>query len=135
MSGSRSRALDLARALAILSMVAYHFSYDWFVVLGGDGGWPGRWYIHLWQQSICWTFILVSGACGHFGRHPLKKGLILNLCGLLITAVTVVALPSQAVWFGVLNCSPPPTIFKAAGWDGRGWGFSCPPSGTRARCW
>ena len=28
MSGSRSRALDLARALAILSMVAYHFSYD-----------------------------------------------------------------------------------------------------------
>ena len=103
MSGPRSRALDLARALAILSMVAYHFSYDWFVVLGGDGGWPGLWYIHLWQQSICWTFILVSGACGHFGRHPLKKGLILNLCGLLITAVTVVALPSQAVWFGVLN--------------------------------
>ena len=90
MSGSRSRALDLARALAILSMVAYHFSYDWFVVLGGDGGWPGRGYIHLWQQSICWTFILVSGACGHFGRHNLKKGLILNLCGLLITAVTVV---------------------------------------------
>ena len=97
MSGSRSRALDLARALAILSMVAYHFSYDWFVVLGGDGGWPGRWYIHLWQQSICWTFILV--------------------------------------WRLRFCCSPPPTIFKAAGLAGRGWGFSCPPSGTRARCW
>ena len=103
MTEKRSRLLDLDRALAILSMVAYHFSYDWFVVLGGDGAWPGRWYIHLWQQSICWTFILVSGACWHFGKNNLKKGLILNLCGLLITAVTVAVLPSQAVWFGVLN--------------------------------
>ena len=56
MSGSRSRALDLARALAILSMVAYHFSYDWFVVLGGDGGWPGRWPVWGWRPPCAGRF-------------------------------------------------------------------------------
>ena len=99
----RNRFVDLARSLAIVNMVAYHFCYDWFVVCGRDVYWYSYWYIHLWQQAICWTFILVSGISWHFGGGNLRKGLKLNLGGLWVTAVTVAFMPGQAIWFGILS--------------------------------
>lgn len=58
---------------------------------------------YLWQQSICWTFIFLSGMCFSLGRHPVKRGLILTGCGLIITLVTVLVMPESIVIMGVLN--------------------------------
>ena len=37
------------------------------------------------------------------GRHPVKRGLILTGCGLIITLVTVLVMPESIVIMGVLN--------------------------------
>ena len=100
----REHLIDALRGAAVLSMVAFHFCYDVFIVLGRDPDWYERRPVFLWQQSICWCFILVSGYIWRRGRRGAwKRGLLLNLCGVLVTAVTRLAVPEETVWFGVLS--------------------------------
>ena len=100
----RYHLIDALRGLALLNMVAMHFCYDVFVVCGREPRWYLRPGVRLWQQAICWTFILIAGFSFHFGRrNNLRRGLLLNACGLVITAVTVLVLPSEAIRFGILN--------------------------------
>ena len=97
--------IDTVRGIAIISMVIFHFCYDVFMVYGRDPFWYSRPVVHIWQQSICWTFILVSGFVWSWGRSGnLKRGIMLNVWGLVISGVTVLAMPAEAVWFGILNC-------------------------------
>ena len=100
---SRYSVLDLVRGLTLISMIAYHGTYDLVYLFSIKIPWfhgePG----YLWQQSICWTFIFLSGMCFSLGRHPVKRGLILTGCGLIITLVTVLVMPESIVIMGVLN--------------------------------
>lgn len=100
----RYELIDAIRGLAMINMVLFHFLYDVFILYGKQPDWYGSPATFLWQQSICWTFILISGFVWHFGRkNNLKRGLLLNVWGLVVTAVTVIAEPQAAVWFGILN--------------------------------
>ena len=95
--------LDTVRGLCILSMVAYHGMYDLVDIIGLGAPWytglPG----YIWQQSTCWTFILLSGMCWQLSRHHVKRGLLLVGCGAAITLVTGWVMPSQRILYGVLN--------------------------------
>lgn len=96
--------IDGIRGLAIVNMVLFHFLYDVFILYGRQPDWYGRTGTFLWQQGICWTFILISGLVWHLGRKGnLKRGLILNFWGLVVSVVTLIAEPQAAVWFGILN--------------------------------
>ncbi len=99
----RYHLLDGIRGLAVVNMVAYHFLFDVFIIQGFRPGWTGISAVHIWQQCICWTFILVSGLSWNLSRHRLRNGLLLNGCGILVTAVTLIAEPDQAIWYGVLT--------------------------------
>ncbi len=107
MSGEGKRPhyglLDTVRGVCILSMVAYHGMYDLVDIFGLPSAWytglPG----YIWQQSICWTFILLSGMCWQLSRRHVKRGLLLVGCGAAITAVTWLVMPSQRILYGVLN--------------------------------
>lgn len=103
----RLALLDGLRGITLLSMIAYHASYDLVYLyhrrIPGYQGLPG----YLWQQSICWTFLFLSGYCrgisrSGFGRQ-LRRGLFLSGCGLLITAVTALIMPDSVVIMGVLS--------------------------------
>ncbi|WP_246419543.1 heparan-alpha-glucosaminide N-acetyltransferase [Caproicibacterium amylolyticum] len=99
----RYEFLDALRGIILLSMIVYHTVWDlvnlfqislpWYQ---GQGGF-------LWQQSICWGFILLSGFCWPFGHKPLKRGLTVFAAGLLVTAVTVLLMPNDRIVFGVLT--------------------------------
>lgn len=95
--------LDTVRGLCILSMVAYHGMYDLVDIFGLPSAWytglPG----YIWQQSICWTFILLSGMCWQLSRHHVKRGLLLVGCGAAISLITWLVMPSQRILYGVLN--------------------------------
>ena len=96
---------DALRGLALLNMLAYHALYDWVYVFGHTGGWynvsaPG---CHLWQQYICWSFILLSGFSLPLARRPVRNGLLVAACAVLLTVATVLFLPSESIWFGVLH--------------------------------
>lgn len=105
--GRRLHLLDLIRGITLLSMIAYHGSYDLVYHYGlpipGYTGLPG----YLWQQSICWTFLFLSGFCFSLGRpvrgHQFRRGLLLSACGLLITAVLAIVMPDSIVIMGILS--------------------------------
>ena len=107
MSGEGKRPhyglLDTVRGVCILSMVAYHGMYDLVDIFGLPSAWytglPG----YIWQQSICWTFILLSGMCWQLSRRHVKRGLLLVGCGAVITLITWLVMPSQRILYGVLN--------------------------------
>ena len=100
----RYHLIDALRGFALLNMLGMHFLYDVFVVYGREPRWYLRPGVHVWQQAICWSFILIAGFSFHWGRkNNLRRGLLLNLCGLVITAVTLVVMPSEAIHFGILS--------------------------------
>lgn len=100
----RLHGIDALRGLTVLSMVAYHFLYDVNMIYGRSPHWNRASPVFFWQQCICWSFILISGFVWPRMRgKQLRRGLVINLWGLVITAVSCVAVPSEAVWFGVLN--------------------------------
>ena len=91
--------------LALLNMLAYHAMYDWVYVFSHAGSWYniGAAGCHVWQQYICWSFILLSGYSFTLARRPLKNGLIVAGCAAVLTVVTVGFMPSESIWFGVLH--------------------------------
>ena len=104
-TGARLWPLDALRGLAMVNMVAYHGMYDWVYVFGRQSSWydiyaPG---CHVWQQYICWSFLLLAGYSFNLSRRPLKNGLIVAGCALVLSAVTIGVMPSEAIWFGVLH--------------------------------
>ena len=86
----RYQLLDTLRGFSLVSMILFHACWDLVYLFGYDWPWykgtPG----YLWQQSICWTFILLSGYCFHLGRHRLRRGLMSLGGGALV---------SVAAWF------------------------------------
>lgn len=95
--------LDALRGLALLNMIAYHASWDIVYLMGVDWAWFSGTGAHLWQQGICRTFILLSGFCWCFSRRWLCHGIKVFAAGLLVTAVTLIAMPENVVWWGVLT--------------------------------
>lgn len=100
---SRLAGLDTIRGITLLSMMLYHTCWDLVFLFGkkipGYSGLGG----YVWQQSICWTFILLAGFCWSLGSHHLKRGLIVFGSGILITFVTLLVMPESRVIFGVLT--------------------------------
>ena len=102
-TSTRCALLDELRGLDLISMMLYHGMWDLVYLFGVRAPWYGSWQGELLQQSICWVFILLSGFCLPLGRHPVKRGAVVFGCGALVTAVTLIFMPADAVWFGVLT--------------------------------
>ena len=99
----RLALLDSLRGITLISMILYHACWDAVYIVGAD--WP--WYRSrggfIWQQSICWTFILLSGFCIPFSKRLLRRGLTVSCAGALVMLVTNLVLPEDRVLFGVLT--------------------------------
>ena len=100
----RYHLLDGLRGIVLISMIAYHFSWNMVYMYGAKWSWYRSTGAYIWQQSICWTFIILSGFCWSMGKQPLKRGLMVFGGGLLVTAVTIAVMPQNRVVFGVLTC-------------------------------
>ena len=101
---TRNYILDAYRGFTMISMILYHSCYDYFVVFNKGRDFLSSRACFLWQQSICISFILLSGMVWEYGRkNALKRGIILNLLGFVITFVTLFAMPEEAIFFGILN--------------------------------
>ena len=111
----RYALLDGIRGITLCSMILYHAAWDAVYLLGADWPWYGGAAGFLWQQSICWTFILLSGFCVNFSRRLLRRGLLVSAAGALVTAATLVALPQDRVVFGVLTLLGACMVLAAAG--------------------
>ena len=100
----RLHALDALRGWTMINMIAYHWMWDGVNVLRMPTGWFAGTTKYVWQQSICWTFILLSGFCWSMSRSHLRRGLLVLGGGLLVTVVTHLLTPESRISFGVLTC-------------------------------
>lgn len=99
----RYELLDSIRGLVLVSMILFHACWDLVYIFGKNWTWYQGTGAYLWQQSICQTFILLSGFCWSLGKKPAKRGLIVFLAGALVSVVTILFLPQDRVVFGVLT--------------------------------
>ena len=96
--------LDELRGLAVLLMIFYHASYDVvYIFRFTSSGWFTSPAMDFVQRYIAVSFILISGIMGRFSHSNLRRGVRVFLCGLLITAVTWIAMPSERILFGILH--------------------------------
>lgn len=102
-SAARRAFLDHVRGLTLISMIVYHACWDLVYIFGKDWPWYRSAGAYLWQQSICWTFLLLSGFCWSLGRRPLRRGIEVSAGGALVTAATLLFMPENRVVFGVLT--------------------------------
>ena len=101
--------LDAARGLCVLGMVIIHFIYDLSSLYGLFPMPNNPIYVILkdWGGIL---FLLISGICVTLGKRPVKRGLLVFCCGLVVTAVTVgmylLGLSGKGIiiYFGVLHC-------------------------------
>lgn len=103
MNQRRYVLLDTIRGFSLVSMILYHAIWDIVYIFGVDMPWYKSQMAYIWQQSICQTFILLSGFCWHFGRRKLKRGLIVFGCSVVISLVTIFFMPDSLILFGVLS--------------------------------
>lgn len=99
----RYGVLDSFRGLVLISMIIYHGSWDLVYIFHQNWSWYKGTGAYIWQQSICWSFILLSGFCWSLGRKPLKRGLLVFGAGAVVSAVTLLFMPQDRVVFGVLT--------------------------------
>ena len=98
----RYHLLDALRGFAIYHVIIFHFLYDVYVVYGLNPDWPYQTWVQLWQRNGCGLFVLVSGMVFALGRNTFKRGLQLQILGLIITLVTVLFAPSEVIYYGIL---------------------------------
>lgn len=99
----RYHILDEIRGITLCSMILYHTVWDLVYLFGYDWNWYRSDFAYLWQQSICWCFILLSGFCFSMGKKKWRRGLIVFGAGALVSLVTHIAMPGQSIRFGVLT--------------------------------
>ena len=95
--------LDILRGLAILNAVMYHLLYDLVYIFGVSVSWFSIRKCFVWQQSICITFILISGISFRLSRRPWKSILVRAGCAILLSVVTLVVIPEEVVVFGIIH--------------------------------
>lgn len=100
---ARYGLLDVLRGVTIISMILYHGAWDMVYIYGKRWSWYGSDAAYVWQQSICWTFIFLSGFCWSMGKKPLRRGLLVFCAGAIVTFVTLLVMPANRVVFGVLT--------------------------------
>lgn len=95
--------IDALRGITLISMIAYHTMWDLVYLYGIRISWYDKIPGAVWQQSICWTFILLSGFSWSLGHHHLKRSLTVFISGALVTLATFLFMPDEVVLFGILT--------------------------------
>ena len=103
MTSKRLHLLDALRGLTLISMILYHGMWNLVHLYGIDGAWYTGPMGYLWQQSICWTFILLAGFCWQLSRNHWKRGLMIFLGGIVVSLATHIFMPASRITFGILT--------------------------------
>lgn len=100
---TRYDLLDSVRGICILGMVVYHTLFDVFFLQGADmtGGRFAA--LDILRDLGAAAFIFISGICCHFGKHPLRRFIVLICCSAAVWGVSRIVMPEAEVLFGILT--------------------------------
>lgn len=103
MEGKRQYLLDGLRGLTLISMILYHGMFDLLEIYGVHVSWFWRLPGIIWQQSICWSFIILSGFCWNLSRNPVKNGLVVSAGGAVGKCGDLDLYAGERITFGILT--------------------------------
>lgn len=101
---TRLHLLDALRGFLLLHMIAFHGLWNLVYLFGVKIPWYAGSAKYIWQQFICWTFILLSGFCWSMSHRHLRRGLLVFGGGCAVSLVTCLLMPASAIRFGILTC-------------------------------
>ena len=101
--GKRIGLLDEIRGITYIAMIIYHAYYDIVFVYGHDLPDVLDTVLRFIQPLIAGTFIVIAGISSNFSANNFKRGALYFFCGMLLTFVTAVAMPSELIVFGILH--------------------------------
>ena len=111
---TRLHLLDALRGFMMVNMIAYHGMWNLKYLFGVNCGWYAGTPKYLWQQCICWTFILLSGFCWSLSRNHLRRGALVFGGGAVVSLVTCLIMPENRILFGILTCIGSCVLLMAA---------------------
>lgn len=110
MTGNRLTSLDLARTLALVCMVVFHFTFDLALFGHIDPGTMSQPFWYYFARMIAGSFLFLSGiglwlAQGRGIRWPAfwKRWAMIAAAALLVTTASLWLVPGGPIWFGILH--------------------------------
>ena len=102
MINKRIFEIDFLKVTAIILMIIFHFIYDLNEFVGLDINYQSSlWY---WLGRVAAVlFIFLAGINSGFSKKPIKHGMIVFSCGMIITLVSLIMFKEEFVRFGVLH--------------------------------
>jgi uncharacterized membrane protein len=102
--------LDIARTVAVVAMVIYHFTFDLAMFGFIDGATPVTGFWAIFARAVAGSFLALAGFSLYLSHHRgvdwprfcRRLGVLLGSAA-LISAATYVAMPSQFIFFGILH--------------------------------
>ena len=110
-ASARIDSVDDLRGIAILAMIAYHFSYDlrFYGVVAWDFEHGPFWLVT--RTLIAGTFLMVAGVglvladrAGAPPSHFWKRFGVIAACALAVSIGSYIVFPRTFIYFGVLHC-------------------------------
>ncbi|MEL7569357.1 MAG: heparan-alpha-glucosaminide N-acetyltransferase domain-containing protein, partial [Eubacteriaceae bacterium] len=99
----RVHLLDEIRGILIIYIVFYHFIFDLTGLYGVNIAWAysnSMDYVRI--AAVC-LFIIISGISCNYSKSNVKRGIKTFLWGVVITFITLLAMPEQIIIFGILH--------------------------------
>ena len=104
MTKTRLHLLDAIRGFLMINMIAYHGIWNLVNLFDVQIFWYAGTPKYLWQQFICWSFILLSGFCWSMSHSHIRRGLLVFGGGVVVSLVTCLIMPQNRILFGILTC-------------------------------
>lgn len=99
----RFEIIDELRGIAILIMILFHMLYQSNLWLNVGGDLINLSLIKILKLIAQFLFISISGICSEFSKDNYKRGLVCIYSGILITLITNILIPEEAITFGILH--------------------------------
>lgn len=110
MTGARLLSLDIARTLAVVCMVIFHFTFDLALFGHIDPGTMSQPFWYYFARMIAGSFLFLSGvslwlAHGQGIRWPAfwRRWAMIAAAAALVTAASIWLVPGGPIWFGILH--------------------------------
>lgn len=100
---NRINIIDETRGALIILVIVYHILYDSAVIFKVKELWAVYRTAHIIQPVLPFMFILISGIAFKLSRNNIKRGLLLGVVSLAVTAATWLIIPQYTVVFGILH--------------------------------
>lgn len=103
--GQRIALFDTVRGMTVISMVAFHVTYDLVYLYGCNIPlFTQGPFQEIWRSSISWTFLLLAGWMTRLSRNNWRRAGVYALAAFTVYVATSLVAVDTPVSFGIIFC-------------------------------